>query len=426
MRHISENRIVSIAASSENPEFPIERVLDNHPGRPYRSASPAQSTVTITAGVLGGCSDIMIAGTNAGNVSVTATDPNAVQFASMYQQLIPYTEPIITNLDTAVNVVDGSYDAQTAGIVFGDNSVQREAYFSIDNSYLLQVFSFYVKMADSGVPVPSRSSITGDFSLVLNGGISSNISTPVITHVGNNVYRIYAWRNATGNNSNFGIAKYTTQSNRGFTVSKINLIRTDDYLPMDYSPNHSGGIAAIISHEFVDIGDSSVIANIPVSVSGTVVQRSETNSMWIKLDSTLNVPTELSIVLTGPIGQPCEVGIITSKVADTYGGRDPQYGISEQPDDSASIHVVNSNGSEYYKKRNTVRSYSGITILMNNSEVFKFMAMSRRIGLTPSAWKITDATGNDWVIYARFDGAPTVQYAHKNHSIVTFNLLEVI
>jgi len=426
MRHISENRIVSITASSENPNFPVERVLDNHPGRKYRSASPAESIITITAGVIGGCSDIMIAGTNAGLVTVTAIDPNAVEMVSLGQQLIPNSEPILADLSSYSNVAASSrlWEVDLLGLSFGDNSVQRYAYFSIDNSYLDQVFSFYIKMSDAGVPYPSVSTTVGDFCIVMNGNVVVDHGINTVENIGNGVYRVSAYLAATGSGSTFGIIKYTTQSDKGFLVSKFNLTRTDENTLIPYVPAY-GAASNIVFNGGVTFEDDTEIANVPVSVSGTVIQRSETGAMWIQLDSVLNIPTELSIVLTGPLGQPLEVGIITSKVAETYGGRNPAYGFTEQPVDY-SVVAENSNGSMYYKKRNTVRGYSGISIVMVNTEVFKFLAMVRRLGLIPSAWKITDNTGNEWVVYAKFDGMPTVQYAYRNHSLVTFNLLEVL
>jgi hypothetical protein len=80
MRHIPKDSIVSWATDSENPNFPVTMVADMHPKRKYKALSGAWSA-RITLGVVGGCSDIMLAGTNAINAVVSVTDPNEISWA---------------------------------------------------------------------------------------------------------------------------------------------------------------------------------------------------------------------------------------------------------------------------------------------------------------------------------------------------------
>jgi len=75
--NIVSNNIVSISASSENPNFPAVMMLNNQPGVKYRAATGV-NFVTIEAQLVGGADNIMMAGTNAVSVEVSAADPDMI------------------------------------------------------------------------------------------------------------------------------------------------------------------------------------------------------------------------------------------------------------------------------------------------------------------------------------------------------------
>lgn len=79
MKHIKTDSIYSRSASSENANFPISRTADMHPKRKYKALAGAWFA-TITIEVVGGCSDIMLAGTNATSLTITASDPNQISW----------------------------------------------------------------------------------------------------------------------------------------------------------------------------------------------------------------------------------------------------------------------------------------------------------------------------------------------------------
>ena len=74
-------------------------------------------------------------------------------------------------------------------------------------------FSIFVEMDDDTLPSIGTDSGTGDFALVLAGGLGAAPLTAISTP---GVYRCSAKRTGTGSNSNWGIVKYTTQSSKGF------------------------------------------------------------------------------------------------------------------------------------------------------------------------------------------------------------------
>ena len=79
MRHIPGDSIVARSTSSEDPNFPLSMVADDHPKRVYK-ALPGVSDVTVSLDIIGGCSDIMLAGTNVMTAEITVSDPNFVEW----------------------------------------------------------------------------------------------------------------------------------------------------------------------------------------------------------------------------------------------------------------------------------------------------------------------------------------------------------
>jgi hypothetical protein len=77
MKHIPSSNIASITTTSEDSDFLLESVLDNHPSRLYKAISGV-SSVVLTATINVGVSAVMIAGSNATSASILAYDINEV------------------------------------------------------------------------------------------------------------------------------------------------------------------------------------------------------------------------------------------------------------------------------------------------------------------------------------------------------------
>jgi hypothetical protein len=80
LKVIAVNKISSITVDSENANFPIENVLDEHPKRQFKSDGDYQATITCV--VAAGTSGIGIFGTNARGSNITITDPNSIDWFS--------------------------------------------------------------------------------------------------------------------------------------------------------------------------------------------------------------------------------------------------------------------------------------------------------------------------------------------------------
>lgn len=256
MKHINTNNITTVTASSENVNFPATRLLDDSPKRVYKAEEENYSAI-LSAEIVGGVSDILIANTNAISASVTVTDPNLIEWGD--------------------------------GDTWGDDDT---------------------------------------------------------------------WGNTT------------------------------------------------------------------ISISASTLQNASSTAMLLELSNTVSVPCVATVTLSASPGDTLYAGVMTAKVSETYGGRDPYYGLGGECVDY-SIKDENSNGSRYYKKRDIVRNPE-VSVLMLHADARLLEANFIQYGEAPAGWKLTDQNDNYWVMYASFDGSPKIDYNHQRYASVTFRLIEVL
>lgn len=118
----------------------------------------------------------------------------------------------VTNATTPINGFANS-------IQFIQDGVTKHAYKNLTfTSGQTYTFSCFIEMDDGGVPVTTNSTdISSDFAIVMINSVRGEVS---IKRLGNtNVYRVLCKDTLTGTNGSFGIAKYSTNSNRGFKVT---------------------------------------------------------------------------------------------------------------------------------------------------------------------------------------------------------------
>jgi hypothetical protein len=105
------------------------------------------------------------------------------------------------------------------GFAFGDNSTLRYAYRTAPPINTLCALSVFIEMDDGNAPVVGGTTNTGDFCLILAGGImpAANLRTEKITET---LYRVWGFVTTGGtSSSSTGVVKYTTQSARTFRVT---------------------------------------------------------------------------------------------------------------------------------------------------------------------------------------------------------------
>jgi hypothetical protein len=160
-----------------------------------------------------------------------------------------------------------------------------------------------------------------------------------------------------------------------------------------------------------------------VPITASINAQGATNTYWA--DSSLSFSgVEVELVFAAATGATVEAGIVVIGKKTEFS--DPFYGLQQGLRDY-SIFEEMSNGSEYYKQRDIVRTFTGGSLVDRDTEFYDFMhGVARTYGRAPKAWKVTDVDNFQWVVYARLDGMPIGSHAYPNHSTTTFNLIEVI
>jgi hypothetical protein len=151
------------------------------------------------------------------------------------RNLLTYSEGTVAQLGVSSNVTDAASTISgfANSIAFADNASQRFAYKVLGLTVgQTHTFSVYMQMDDASIPVPGATTGTGDFSLIVNSSIQSSVSVQLIS---GSLYRVSASvAGTTTAGTNFGIIKYTGQSNKTFRVTGYQLEQSST--PTEYQP----------------------------------------------------------------------------------------------------------------------------------------------------------------------------------------------
>jgi hypothetical protein len=124
---------------------------------------------------------------------------------------------------SSFNFTNTSGPSLDTAIFYGNNSVQRYHYGGAVVGGSKYVISCYVKMDDNSQPVVGTSNTTGDFAFVV-AGTPTDSTTPIVTSVGGDVYRVSrAFTAGTKTLTNNGVVKYTGSSSKSFKISGLQL-----------------------------------------------------------------------------------------------------------------------------------------------------------------------------------------------------------
>ncbi len=140
------------------------------------------------------------------------------------QNLVTYSEGVVSTLESSLVVTNAgtTITGYANSIQFGDNTVTRLAYriypYKTGATYTISVI---VQMDDNNAPVVGLNNSSGDFCLV--GASRITTSTPVVTSLGGNVYRVSSSLVTTNTPPSWGVVKYTTQSSKGFRITAMQL-----------------------------------------------------------------------------------------------------------------------------------------------------------------------------------------------------------
>lgn len=150
----------------------------------------------------------------------------------------------------------------------------------------------------------------------------------------------------------------------------------------------------------------------------------ESLTSWIHLNAEIQVPVKVRMFCKSKDGNVLKIGVLTGSIAETYGDRAPGFGMRLSGQDK-SIEDENSNGSFYYKKRNIPRTRS-VSIWMTHEKANLLENTFRKYGKAPAAFKLVDNNDKNLVMWGRMMNYPDISRDHETHSLVTFDILEVL
>lgn len=108
---------------------------------------------------------------------------------------------------------------------------------------------------------------------------------------------------------------------------------------------------------------------------------------------------------------------------------DPAYGINEGSNDY-SIEKELNNGADYFRKRNVVRSFSGISIFETRANCFKLKHdIFDAVGPKPLAIRLVHnkITDDEFVLFAKRVDSPQIDFSYgASNARINLNLKEVV
>ena len=149
----------------------------------------------------------------------------------------------------------------------------------------------------------------------------------------------------------------------------------------------------------------------------STTQTSKTDALHIQLSTPVTLTTKVSIVLSGS-GQ-LYAGKILADNVETYGGKDPFYGMALVPVDRS----LQNEYPRYYSKRDVCDIWS-ITMRLTSTNANQFMADFSTYGSANSGWKLTDESGSEFLCFG-WVSQPVETFDLPDHRTISFNLTEV-
>lgn len=145
--------------------------------------------------------------------------------------------------------------------------------------------------------------------------------------------------------------------------------------------------------------------------------------LWIDYP-VYTVPHIIKLTLTAN-GENVSAGICRAGNVESF--NDPLYGLKESSDDY-SIEKDLNNGASYFRKRNVVRTFSGLELIETRANAFLFkMSIFDAVGPKPLAIRLTDLVTDDkFILFAKRTSPPQLTHNLPNYTNVSFELREVI
>lgn len=121
----------------------------------------------------------------------------------------------------------------------------------------------------------------------------------------------------------------------------------------------------------------------------------------------------------------CACGVL--QYSDRVEIANPGYGFTESSEDYSTVKRL-SNGATFTKKEDIARAFSCELTLERTDKAYYALLndVLRSHGPNPTSWLITEIDNTHWHVFARLLSPASAAHAYLNHSVITFELLEVL
>lgn len=175
---------------------------------------------------------------------------------------------------------------------------------------------------------------------------------------------------------------------------------------------------------FVEVDPIDVeLVTAAIATTTYVVEGNGSSTVWVDFAEAIPASIVADVTMTNEDGEIIEAGVAIGGIVQTF--RDPAPGMAEGEVDY-STEVLMDNGSFFTHAKDTVRTFDGAVLMARDPDFYNFMAISRTMKKSPFAWRVTDMSGDEWTVYARFNGKPRGAHITKDWSQVQFSIIEVI
>lgn len=187
---VKDNTLSNLVSSSEDANYPVENILDNHPKKVWKSTSIGEADVSFDIG--GGSNSLTIFGTNAKRVAVSMTDPNAVEWEDgvVWEADVSWANVYFPSGMSFPLIQQGDTFSLWLDFIVVDGNVRINIIFYSDNNIVVSVGIILCgERTDIGVnPLNQLSEGLIDYSIVRelsNGAIYTKKRDRVRTFSGN-------------------------------------------------------------------------------------------------------------------------------------------------------------------------------------------------------------------------------------------------
>lgn len=213
-------------------------------------------------------------------------------------------------------------------------------------------------------------------------------------------------------------AKLTLAVSKGSAIELLNTNATSVTVIAGYGESYVNQNGFLSQNGFTNVdGETSTTVVDNLTGSG--------GRFWADYAGFETIPHVIKVLLTA--ASTVSAGILRAGNVEEF--NDPAYGINENSNDYSIERELN-NGADYFRKRNVVRSFSGISIFETRANCFKLKHdIFDAVGPKPLAIRLVHnkITDDEFVLFAKRVDSPQIDFNYgATNARINLNLKEVI